>query len=228
MAASTTPWWKGPVSQKYTPPVEPGEDIAAPFHSQVTALLPGTVTGITYGGYGARVDVGGVYYQHLDTVDVKKGQSVVAGQDIGLSGGQLFGGALPNSPLNSTGPHVEVGYVGGGDPSQLVARGPQSTAGDAAQQTQQAGGGGGFNWWNLFVSPKGNLNPSGQSAVPNLLSGPEAAVQAGITNAAHSAPQLVKDNIIPLVVAAVIIVVVLGTGQPQQQQSQPQLVPVPV
>jgi len=229
-----TPWYKDPVTQAYNPPIEPGEDIGTPFHTPITALLPGTVAGVTYGGFGARIDVmtpkGDVYYQHLDTVDVKKGQKIGAGQVLGLSGGQLSGGNLPNSPLNSTGPHVEVGYGSGGNPAGLINAGPQggangnllddfghligqiggSTAGAASAPS--SGGGGGLV----------NIN------VPDPVATLKAWIGGLSSGAIGSITGLVKDNIVPLVVAALIIVIVLGVGSQQQSSPQPQIVPVPV
>jgi hypothetical protein len=253
---AATPWWKDPVTQGYNPPIEPGQDIGTPYHTPVTALLPGTVAGVSYGGFGARVDVttaqGDVYYQHLDTVatGVRKGASVTAGEDLGLSGGQLYGGQLPNSPLNSTGPHIEVGLLQGDrsvNPSALIAAGPQASAfGLAAGQpatgigsagpppgapgsatapvvsapAQQSSGGG---LVNLSVSPQINF--------PDPIASLQAWVASGVSQAKSnlsSGQGFIGQNIVPLAVAAVIILIVLGSGQKTQQAPAPQIVPVPV
>jgi len=231
------PWWKDPVTQGYNPPVEPGEDIGTPFHTPVTALLPGTVVGVSFGGYGARVDVmtaaGDVYYQHLDTIatGIRKGASVTAGQDLGLSGGQLYGGNLPNSPLNSTGAHIEVGEIVGGkpvDPSQLIAGGPRFAQFAGSLDPQ-----------NLAMQAGAAVGASASGAVAQAAQAGQGLVNvnfpdpfAGLIGAGQSAvggvTQLVKQNIIPLVVAAIIILIVLGTGQQTQKVPQPVPVPIPV
>jgi hypothetical protein len=61
---------------------------------------------IHYGGINGPASI---YYQHLDKTLVSKGQDVVQGQLIGLSGGQLSGGSHPSSSQFSTGPHIEIG-----------------------------------------------------------------------------------------------------------------------
>lgn len=118
--ASPAVWWQNPVTQGFNPPIEPGVDIGTPFHSLITALAPGTVISESFGGFGARIDIKtskGIteYYQHLDTIlsGLKVGSKVELGQALGLSGGQLSGGSRPNSPANSSGPHVEFGAYSG-------------------------------------------------------------------------------------------------------------------
>jgi len=113
-------WWTYPVTQGFNPPIEPGVDIGTPFHALITALAPGTVISESFGGFGARIDIKtskGIteYYQHLDTLisGLKVGSKVELGQALGLSGGQLSGGSRPNSPANSSGPHVEFGAYSG-------------------------------------------------------------------------------------------------------------------
>ena len=130
-----SPWWQDVITQAFNPPVEPGEDIGTPFGTPVTALESGTVTSAVYGSFGGRIDiiVGGntvEYYQHLDefAAGIGIGSHITAGELLGDSGGQLSGGQHPNSPLDSTGPHIEVGETVGGrpvNPSQLIAAGPQ-------------------------------------------------------------------------------------------------------
>lgn len=237
---AATPWWQDPVTQGYNPPVEPGQDIGTPYHTPVTALLPGTVAGVSYGGFGARVDVltaqGDVYYQHLDTVatGVRKGAAVTAGEDIGLSGGQLFGGQLPNSPLNSTGPHIEVGQVIGGqpvNPGALIAAGPQLSA---QSGTGYGSGGpvptGGKPLTNADGSPAAggglvNIN------FPDPIAGLRDWIGSGLNQAKAnltSGQGFVGQNIVPLAVAAVIVLIVLGSGQKTQSAPAPQIIPVPV
>lgn len=245
---ASSPWWQDPVTQKYNPPVEPGEDIGTPFHTPITALLPGSVAGISYGGYGARVDVataqGDVYYQHLDTVatGIRKGASVTAGEDIGLSGGQLWGGSLPNSPLNSTGPHVEVGVVYAGrsqDPSTLIGMGPQLALNPFTAPAGVGGGpgsGGGFSGQSNVTAQQSQNNSGPASGSGSLINvtgptinvpNPFSGLSTWIGNLAGTGGSWLSGNIIPLAVAAVIILIVLGTGQ-QQSKPAPQIVPVPV
>jgi len=134
-----------PVSQTFNPPVEPGMDIATPFHTPITDLLPGVVRSMGYGPWGGRIDINTTdpasgapiveYYQHLDEIapGLAVGSVVTAGQMLGLSGGQLEGGEHPNSPPYSTGPHVEVGLIDSAgqpmNPSETIAGGPVAGTG---------------------------------------------------------------------------------------------------
>lgn len=96
---------------------ETGIDIGTAFHTPITSLTSGTVVGTGYYGGGGVVSVqtlvngqpANVYYQHLDTIDVRKGATVTPGTVLGLSGGQLSGGAHPSLAQFSNGPHVEIG-----------------------------------------------------------------------------------------------------------------------
>lgn len=123
-------WYTFPISQAHGVHSEQGVDLATPFHTPITALYAGTVrwagrTQWSCGSSGGEVtivcNVPGVgvmtsYYLHLDTTDVNVGDTVQAGQQIGLSGGQLSGGQWPvvNCPsqgdIYSTGPHTEFGF----------------------------------------------------------------------------------------------------------------------
>src|SRR5687767_3846680 len=49
------------------------------------------------------------YFFHLDTLNVKAGDKIRAGQIVGVSGGQLSGGNWPNDPSQSEGPHTHFG-----------------------------------------------------------------------------------------------------------------------
>lgn len=122
-------WWNAyPITESYNPGGgEYGEDVATPFHTQITAPYGGTVFNASYqpwgGEVGIQANVPGVglvneYVQHLDQLSVQVGQTVSAGQLLGLSGGQTSGGSHPASPQYSSGPHTEVGFgapwIGGG------------------------------------------------------------------------------------------------------------------
>ncbi len=102
---------------------ETGIDLSEPWDAvnggtPITSLTYGTVLGVgTYGGGGV-VSINSVlpgmghtsvYYQHLDTMAVKPGDTVFVGQLIGTSGGQNSGGLHPATPQFSSGPHIEVG-----------------------------------------------------------------------------------------------------------------------
>lgn len=266
------PWWKDVITQAFNPPVEMGEDIGTPYGTPVTALQGGTVSAMTSGGFGDRIDInaGGStveYYQHLDAFapGLHVGSQITAGELLGSSGGQLTGGQHPNSPLDSTGPHIEVGETIGGravNPSELIAAGPQGAlAGDVASSPGSGAGINPLGWLQNFIVGFANLtgtqgqvsavasNASGNlrdatSAVSDpggtagLVAGDVAAGYAsGTIMGAQSAlsgvykssagPWL-KDNIIPLVVAALIILVVLGAGNKTQTQTQVIPMPVPV
>jgi hypothetical protein len=114
-----TAWYEYPVTQGYGVNNEKGVDIGTPFHTQITNLYAGTVTDVSRHGWGYQVGVltslpgiGPVieYFQHLDVVNVVKGQVLKVGDLIGLSGGQTSGGNAPNDPTYSSGPHTEFGF----------------------------------------------------------------------------------------------------------------------
>jgi len=209
-------WWSDLITQGFNPPVEPGIDVGTPFHTPITALAPGTVLSETFGGFGQRIDIQAVsgvteYYQHMDTIDpaVKVGSHVSVGELLGLSGGQLQGGSSPNSPANSSGPHVEFGILSSSgqpiDPTAVLKRGPS------------AGGSG---------NPLAGLVPDPIASLRSWLGSgaDQAKAQLGGQSGGFFA-----NNIIPLVVAALIIVVVLGASdKPKPASSPPQIIPVPV
>jgi Peptidase family M23 len=240
-------WWQDVYTQFFNPPVETGQDIGTPFHTQITALLPGRVISTTTGGYGGRVDVataaGDVYYQHLDTFapGLRPGSTILAGQTIGLSGGQLSGGNLPNSPLNSTGPHIEVGLEtthGFVNPFGLIAKGPQTALNpyDAAPGVGSAGASGAPAATAGQGAPLTGGGGSGGGLVninfPDPIAGLRDWVDSGLNQGkavlSGTSSGFLSSAMIPLVIAALIILVVLGTGQKTQQAPAPQVVPIPV
>jgi hypothetical protein len=97
---------------------ERGIDVGLPYDTPIYATAPGKVLGTIaqYGGGGVvSIEVTSKlaeYYQHLSSEVVKAGQTVVANQLIGYSGGQLGYGNNPAGPAYSTGPHIEIGFNG--------------------------------------------------------------------------------------------------------------------
>ncbi len=115
-------WLNTPVSQGYaqaaTGVKNTGIDFATPFHTPITALAGGQVVSTTYSPQiGGQVLVKFVYnnqtlyaaYVHLDQILVTVGQNINPGDNIGLSGGQLSGGAHNAQYPYSTGPHTLFG-----------------------------------------------------------------------------------------------------------------------
>lgn len=123
-------WYANPVTHPYIPDYESNvpdsphfaEDIGTPWHTQITALLPGTVEKADYQAWGGELFIKPddssypeYYYYHLDDLaaGIAPGTHVGAGQLIGLSGGQTSGGDHPVTDGESTGPHTHVGYFDG-------------------------------------------------------------------------------------------------------------------
>lgn len=140
--------------------VQDGVGISVPtVDTPISSLTAGTVVAAAFGqdlappgqnwNYGGFIIVKStipgigicdVFYRHMDTLSVQKNDSVGVGQVLGLSGGQTQGGHHPESPVFSTGPHIDVGInpttlpftsIGPNvDPTQwlrsLVANGPSS------------------------------------------------------------------------------------------------------
>lgn len=86
---------------------------------------------------------------HFDTVGVKPGDQVIAGQTVlGTSGGQTAGGNMPSSPQYSQGPHIGVGVHAPTSWSQMwnpgtlmdaLRSGQQQSAVPTNNQIQSAG-----------------------------------------------------------------------------------------
>lgn len=145
-----TNWATYPVTHGYITSYEgPGtdtphfaEDLGTPFHTPITAILPGTVKVADYQGWGGEIFIQPddksypeYYYYHPDRLEVSPGQHVNAGQEIALSGGEnpgYPGAEHPALPEWSSGPHTHVGWfekwqvtpIGtrpyGPDPSNLI------------------------------------------------------------------------------------------------------------
>ena len=128
-------WWEFPVTQGYKGADHVGVDIGTPFHTALTAILGGTVSGVRYGPFGGELDIttpqGTEDYMHLDQVDVQVGQKISIGELLGLSGGQLEGGQNPAQPPYSSGAHTMFSIFEGApwaspsiDPTALLLAGP--------------------------------------------------------------------------------------------------------
>jgi hypothetical protein len=120
-------WYMNPITHPYLPNYESdipdsphfAEDIGTPWHTQITALLPGTVEKADFQAWGGELFIKPddssfpeYYYYHLDDLaaGIAPGTHVGAGQFVGLSGGQTSGGDHPVTDGESTGPHTHVGW----------------------------------------------------------------------------------------------------------------------
>jgi hypothetical protein len=119
-----------------------GVDIGVPVGSHMIAAISGTVTRAVDepGGYGNLVEITGpggisVRYGHLSNIGVQVGQTVTAGESIGVSGGAA---GAPGAG-NSTGPHLHFEVRQNGQPvdpaaflaggAAIVGAAPASTPG---------------------------------------------------------------------------------------------------
>ena len=114
-----TPWFMYHVNKGYGDyggRFHDGWDFGAPSHTPLISLTGGKVTKHTgWYPWGGEVDIkGGALgpgitetFAHADRIDVKPGDVVWPGSQVGLSGGE----GLP--PQYSTGPHVHYSLFGG-------------------------------------------------------------------------------------------------------------------
>jgi murein DD-endopeptidase MepM/ murein hydrolase activator NlpD len=160
-------WLNYPISHGYITDYQgPGTDtphyavdLAAPFHTPFFFPVSGTVRTADYAVWSGQPGGGEVFLQpdaggpeeyvyHLDQIDVKPGQHLAAGQEVGLSGGQNSGGEHNVSPMWSSGPHIHFGYFSqyvstpagnrpyGPDPTNLIQAAAKNTgAGGTSQLT---------------------------------------------------------------------------------------------
>lgn len=170
-----------------------GIDLAVPWNTPVTAPLPGTVVFAQCRPWGGQVDVlvrwNGQNYVttvlHLHSILVNQGQSVVAGQLLGYSGGDGRGPCPTQMPKYSNGPHVHfeltLGSVGpyhGGPPYKVTA---SSFTVDPGPMLQALKSGGGLS---------GGLTGYQQSeALPGGASAQETAVSLLSLDALFTLPQ---------------------------------------
>lgn len=110
-----TPWFMYPEVRGFTPPDKgnhDGWDIGAPSRTPLLSLTGGKVTGHTgWYPWGGEIDTKGPTgvtetFAHADRIDVKPGDIILPGMQVGLSGGE-------NLPKNySTGPHIHYSLFG--------------------------------------------------------------------------------------------------------------------
>jgi hypothetical protein len=188
---SPKPWYLDPITQAFNGGKEKGVDLGVPFHTPVTPTFPGTVSGISYGPYGAEVNVTGnlngqpvtAAYVHLDTVNVATGQQVGQASTLGLSGGQLSGGQHPASPAYSSGPHIEFSlWPGGSTPYVGTPYNPMSFI----NAVQGSGGGLVNTLVNTLASGAGSVVPpppqGGTAQGNNAVSDAYAQALASLSN----------------------------------------------
>lgn len=112
----TQPWFLYNVTRGYTDPAHgnhDGWDFGAPSKTPLISLTGGKVTSHTgWYPWGGEIDTKGPTgvtetFAHADRIDVKAGDIVFPGQQVGLSGGE-------NLPRQySTGPHIHYSLFGG-------------------------------------------------------------------------------------------------------------------
>lgn len=130
-----------PITQNYGVNGEQGVDIGTPFGTPVALPYSGTISKLGYYGWGGEVDVqstipglGNVqqYVLHLDQIanGLGVGSTIQAGQNIGISGGQNYGGNHPAQAQFSSGPHIEYGIKtpNGGTVNPLTVLGTGSNS----------------------------------------------------------------------------------------------------
>lgn len=162
-----------------------GIDYALPSGTPVLAAGAGTViaSGWDTTGFGNRIEIdmgNGIdtLYGHLSSLGVAVGQTVAAGEQIGLSG----------STGNSSGPHLHFSVLSGG---QFVDPTPYLTGGSPTPTTS----GGGGNWWDAITGIPGDIGSAvsgaGQAAVKAenaAASNPLAALLDLFTGGAAAVP----------------------------------------
>lgn len=182
-----TAWYSYPITHGYYPKYlsdvfdtpHQAIDLAMPQDTPITAFKPGQVVQADYAIWNGQPGGGEVfikpddgsteyYFYHLDNIEVKKGQHLNLGQEVGLSGGQNSGGSHPTSPMWSTGPHLHVAYFTGWENTPVGTRsvGPDITptikflasgGGYTATPTQAASaanGPGGINQQGIAIAGK--------------------------------------------------------------------------
>lgn len=211
-------WWDAfPITQRfgasepgYGSGTETGTDYGTPLHTVITSPFAGVVQSAGYFPWGGEVDVAvAVPGQpkikdqtviHLDQISVKPGQKVTAGSVLGVSGGQLSGGAHPVSSAYSSGPHTELDFFSG--------KPFASTSYDPTQILEGVGAGG--------VSFPNPLQPV--SDVAGAISGIPTTIGHGLADAVGAGVTDVgvwfRRQAVAFFVAAVVLYVLFaGTGK---------------
>jgi hypothetical protein len=235
-------WWGTEITQAHGG-AEQGVDLGTPFHTPLTAILPGTVQGVDCSsGWRCEVDIltqleGQPYvegYLHVDQPAVQPGDTLAAGDLVGLSGGQLSGGANPDAQPFSTGPHVEFDLWQGEqawqnpiDPTTIVRGGPQVGAGGPSLPNLPG-----------VLNPFGAGVTAGRQAAGSVINfDPWGGFQKAIGGTASSFGGWVSGRVVPfaetnliaLAVAAVVLLVLFGTGDGKQQSGGgTTVIPIPV
>lgn len=202
-AAGAQPWYLNPITKPFNGGTEKGVDLGVPYHTPITPLFPGVVSAVDTGPYGQEVDVRGVLngqpvtasYVHLDQALVGVGQPVTQASELGVSGGQLSGGAHPASPAYSSGPHIEFSlWPSGTTPYAGTPYNPmafiQSVQGSQGADVLAglAGGSGGAtdstqaSLLSIIGNLTGNLSNLGHGSPLISIQPPDIA--GGVTNAA--------------------------------------------
>jgi hypothetical protein len=191
-----------PITQTFNPAIgEYGQDYSLPVGRPIYSPVGGTigtedkgkadwgkrVLVFTSSATAAATGVTAFAVGHLTKFAVSAGQKIKPGDLIGYSGGAK---SDPSSG-DSSGPHVEPQFFGKGmkpiNPVDIFKR-------FASWEQAIFSGGSSSNsgdWWNVIVSPKGNLSPSGSSSVPTL--DPLAGVADAIGQATGAAQSTVGD-----------------------------------
>lgn len=211
----------GPTSNSFEPGYagyahfHTGVDYAVPADTQLYAASSGTVTyaGADTTGFGNRVDISfgngfRILYGHLNSIGVKVGQVVRAGDPIGLSG----------STGNSTGPHLHFALSQNGnwmDPGGFVGepRGPVATPGGGGLFGNITGGigsvVGGITSIPSIFGGIGNTVTSIPGSIAGGITGGIEGAAGGIANGAKIVAGALWDSVRKYVFIAGLLLVAL-------------------
>jgi hypothetical protein len=235
----STPWYDFPITQAHGG-AEQGVDYGVPFHTPLTALLPGVVSRILTGiGWGAEVDVSTVYqgrpvtesFLHVDQPAVQVGQQLSVGSLIGLSGGQTSGGTNNDWAPFSTGPHTEFDLFQGGpwqnplDPTSFVASfasgGPQQNPidnipvlGGVFQATSPSAIWGTVTGAGAAAQQAVSSGQAGLASIGAGIASIPSSIGHGLAGAlgatVHDIGAFARNQAVPLIVALVVALVIFG------------------
>src|SRR5580765_3430175 len=215
-----TDWFQYDIGHGFYPTLESSvldsphfaNDIETPFHTELTAPLPGTVTKADFQSWGGEIFIKPddtskptYYMYHLDTLDpaAHAGAHVALGQNLGLSGGENTnevgsypGSQHPTDPMWSTGPHTHIGWFDGyvtvpyeslsGEETATLPHGPDITPFILSLQHGGIGAGSGVNVpssGQVDPYPGGSLNPANwPSEAQNTANSAATTVASDIAN----------------------------------------------